>query len=214
MSQEQKEAVGQLLREAPVDFAGDLAEQRVVLEQIMTAHPLADGVVTVSDVVGGVPVVRIEVTGLESESVIVYFHGAYTMGSAAAAAGLASELARRARSRAASVEYRLAPEYPYPASLEDALAAYRGVLDSGIRASDVVVAAESAGGGLAIALLATLADHRLPPPPCTVVFSPWVDLTLSGSSVDEKAAVDPALTAAGLRRRAAEYVADANPPTA
>jgi acetyl esterase/lipase len=132
------------------------------------------------------------------------------MGSAAAAAGLASELARRARSRAVCVEYRLAPEHPHPAALEDALAAYRGVLDSGIPASDVVVAGESTGGGLAIALLATLADRGLPQPSCAVVFSPWADLTLSGSTVDEKAAVDPSLTAAGLRRRAADYVGDAS----
>jgi acetyl esterase/lipase len=78
-------------------------------------------------------------------------------------------------------------------------------------ASDVVVAGESAGGGLAIALLATLADRGLPQPSCAVVFSPWVDLTLSGSSVLTRAAVDPTLTAAGLRRRAADYVGDANP---
>jgi hypothetical protein len=109
MSREQKEAVDQLMGEAPLDFGGDLAEQRVVLEQIMTAQPLADDVVTVSDGVGGVPVVKIEVSALETEGVIVYFHGgAYTMGSAEAGAGLTSELARRARSRAVSVDYRLA----------------------------------------------------------------------------------------------------------
>jgi acetyl esterase/lipase len=212
MSQEQKEAVDQLMREAPLDFAGDLAEQRVVLEQIMTAQPLADDVVTVPDVIGGVPVVEIEVSDLETEGVIVYLHGgAYTMGSAEAGAGLASELARRARARAVSVDYRLAPEHPYPAALEDALAAYQGVLDSGIPASDVAVAGESAGGGLAVALLATVADRGLPQPSCAVVFSPWVDLTLSGSSVLTKAAVDPSLTAAGGRRRAADYVGDADP---
>jgi epsilon-lactone hydrolase len=212
MSQEQKEAVDQLMREAPLDFAGDLAEQRVVLEQLMTAHPLADDVVTVPEVIGGVQVVAIEVRGLETEGVIVYLHGgAYTMGSAGAGAGLTSELARRARARAVSVDYRLAPEHPYPAALEDALAAYRGVLESGIPAPEVVVAGESAGGGLALALLATLGDRGLPQPSCAVVFSPWADLTLSGWSVDEKAAVDPALTAAGLRRRATDYVGDANP---
>lgn len=212
MSQEQRDAVDRLMREAPLDFAGDLAEQRVVLEQIMNAHPLADDVVTHPDVIGGVAVVEVELAGIEADGVIVYLHGgAYTMGSAAAAAGLASELARRAQSRAISIDYRLAPEHPYPAGLEDALAVYRGLLASGIPASQLVVAGESAGGGLAVALLAALADRGLPQPSSAVLVSPWVDLTLSGPSIAGKAAVDPSLTPAGLRRRAADYIACADP---
>ncbi len=211
MSQEQKDAVDQLMREVPLDFAGDLAEQRVLLEQIMTSHPLADDVAIGSDAIGAVPVVSVELADIDAEGTILYFHGgAYTMGSAAAAAGLASELARRAECRVISVDYRLAPEHPYPAALEDALAAYEGVLGSGISASEIAVAGESAGGGLAMAMLAALPARGLPQPSSVTVFSPWVDLTLSGNSIVAKAAVDPSITAAGLRRRAADYIGEAD----
>jgi monoterpene epsilon-lactone hydrolase len=212
MSQEQKDAVDRLMRELPLDFAGDLAEQRVLLDQVMTAQPLADDVMTGASVIGGVPAVEVELAGMETDGVILYFHGgAYTMGSAAAGTGLASELSRRARSRAISVDYRLAPEHPYPAALEDAVAAYRGVLESGIPASQIAVAGESSGGGLAVAALAALAAQGLPQPSTAVVFSPWADLTLSGASIAAKAAVDPSLTPSGLRRRAADYVCEADP---
>ncbi|HET9094672.1 MAG TPA: alpha/beta hydrolase fold domain-containing protein [Solirubrobacteraceae bacterium] len=199
------------MRETPLDLAADLHEQRLLLEQIMTAHPLAVDVTVERISVGGVPAAEIEIASLCTSSVILYLHGgAYTMGSAASAAGLASELARRASACAVSVEYRLAPEHPYPAALDDAVAAYRGLLDAGAPPSQIAVAGESAGGGLAVALLAALNDHGLPQPSSAVVFSPWADLTLSGATMISKASLDPSLTVDGLRRRATDYVGGAS----
>lgn len=212
MSRQQRDTVDQLLRAAPLDFGGDLAEQRRLLEQIMTAQPLAEDVVTSTRTTGGVPVLDVTVSGIEPRGVLVYLHGgAYTMGSAAAVVGLASELARRAGVHVISVDYRLAPEYPYPAALHDALAVYRAVLGSGADPCRVVVAGESAGGGLALATLVGLAAHHLPQPSSAVVLSPWADLTLSGESVRAKANADPIVTADGLRRRAHDYAAGLDP---
>lgn len=211
MSKQQRAAVDRMMREVPLDFTGDLHEQRTLLEQIMTAHPLAADVVVEEGFVGGVAVAEIGITSLATDSVILYLHGgAYTMGSAAAAAGLASELARHAGARVLSVEYRLAPEFPYPAALEDALAAYRGLLDAGTGSARIAVAGESAGGGLAVALLAALNGRGLPQPSSAAVFSPWADLSLSGATLTSKADVDPSISVAGLRRRAADYVGDTN----
>jgi len=207
MSQQQRDALDQLLRDAPLDLGGDVAEQRVIFEEMMAAIPLPADVATSSGSLGGVPVLNVENAGADHASVIFYLHGgAYAIGTAASSVGLASDLARRAGTRLVTVDYRLAPEHPHPAAIDDAVAAYRGLLDSGVAASAIAIAGESAGAGLAAAALVALKHAGLPQPSGAVLMSPWADLTLSGESINGKAAVGPALTPAGLRRRAADYV--------
>ena len=174
----------------------------------MAQTPVADDVTTSSGTLGGIAVVNLEVAGSDPGKVIFYLHGgAYAIGTAASSVGLASDLARRTGARVVTVDYRLAPEHPYPAALEDAVAAYRGLLDSGVPASTLAIAAESAGAGLAAATLVALKQVGLPQPTSGLLMSPWADLTLSGDSMHEKAGVDPALTPKGLHRRALDYVA-------
>lgn len=212
MSSAQKAELDALMRQLPLDFGGDVVEQRPLLEQLMTSHPLPEDVVTTRSAVGDVPTVQIAVPAARDDSRILYFHGgAYAMGSAQAAAGLAARLAREARVPATSVDYRLAPERPYPAALHDAQAAYRGLLDAGFAPDHIAVAGESAGAGLAAAALVAIRDAGLPMPAAVVLMSPWADLTLSGTSITGKATVDPVLTANGLRRRVADYAERIDP---
>lgn len=209
MSKQQRDALAQMLREGPLDLGGDVAEQRGIFEQMMAAVPIPGDVTTSSTVLGGVPVVSVEIQGAKSDAVIFYLHGgAYAIGTAASSIGLASELARRAGAKLVTVDYRLAPEHPYPAAIDDAVAAYTGLLESGVPPSSVAIAGESAGGGLAVATLAALRDLALELPAVGAVMSPWADLTLSGASLSTKASVDPALTPGGLARRADDYAGD------
>jgi monoterpene epsilon-lactone hydrolase len=214
MSSQQKAELDALMRQLPLDFGGDLAEQRPLLEQLMTSLPLPADVTTTPSAHGGVPAVDITVPGVRTDGVLLYFHGGgYAMGSAQAAAGLAAGLAREAGTPAVSVDYRLAPEHPYPAALDDALAAYQGLLDEGFTPGRIALAGESAGAGLAAATLVSIRDAGLPMPAAAVLMSPWADLTLSGTSITGKAAVDPVLTGSGLRRRAVDYAGGADPRT-
>jgi epsilon-lactone hydrolase len=212
VSQQQRDALDQLLRDAPLDLGGEVAEQRIIFDEMMAANPVPADVTTSSGSVGGIPVVNVEAAGTDHASVIFYLHGgAYAIGTAASSVGLASDLARRAGAQLVTVDYRLAPEHPYPAAIDDAVAAYRGLLDSGVAASAIAIAGESAGAGLAAATLVALKHAGLTQPTGAVLMSPWADLTLSGESISAKAAADPALTPAGLRRRAVDYVADGDP---
>jgi epsilon-lactone hydrolase len=212
MSQQQRDALDELLRNGPLDLGGDVKDQRVIFEEMMGATPVPDDVSASPTSVGGIPVVNVDVDGTEPEQVILYFHGgAYAVGTAASSVGLASDLARRAGVRLVSVDYRLAPEHSYPAALEDALAAYRGLLATGLSPSAIAFAGESAGAGLVAATLVALKRVGVPLPAAAVMMSPWVDLTLSGDSMRERAALDPALTPEGLKRRARDYVGAGDP---
>jgi monoterpene epsilon-lactone hydrolase len=212
VSRQQRDDLDEMLRAAPLDLGGDVGEQRIIFEEMMAANPIPVDVDTSAGSLGAIPVVIIDVAGAGSEDVILYFHGgAYAIGSAASSVGLASDLARRADTRLISVDYRLAPENPYPAALEDAVAAYRELVDSGLPTSRIAIAGESAGAGLAAATLVALNDAGLPQPSSAFLMSPWADLTLSGDSITEKAPVDPALTPGGLERRATDYIAGGDP---
>jgi monoterpene epsilon-lactone hydrolase len=211
VSQQQRDALDEMLRAAPLDLGGDISELRISFDEMMAATPIPADVEALEGSLGGIPVVHVDVTGTDSQKAIMYLHGgAYAIGSAASSVALASDLARRAGSRLVSVDYRLAPEHPYPAAVEDAVAVYRGLLDSGLSPTRIAIAGESAGAGLAAATLVALEDEGLPWPSSAFLMSPWVDLTLSGDSITEKAAVDPALTPGGLHRRAVDYLAGAD----
>src|SRR5580692_10767252 len=149
MTQQQREATAGMLRASPFDPVGDLREQRPLFEKMGTAAPVPADVVTTPGQLGGVPVIRVDIPGTTTDGVILYFHGGFfAIGSAAASVGLASDLARKARMQVLTVDYRLAPEHPYPAAPDDAMSACRGLLDSGQDAARVALAGESAGANL------------------------------------------------------------------
>jgi acetyl esterase/lipase len=155
---------------------------------------------------GTVPVAEITVDGTEPRHVVLYFHGGvYVLGDAFQAADLASQVGRRTRAKVMSVDYRLAPEHPYPAAVDDALAAYEALLHNGTAPSEIAFAGESAGGGLAIAPLVNARDHGLPLPAAAFVMSPYVDLTLAGASMETKRVADPLLSRENLRSRVTDY---------
>lgn len=214
MTEQQRHALDDLLRQGPLDIGGDVVEQRGVFHGMIAAIPLPEDVSTKTSALGGVPVVTVDTPDSDPSAAVLYFHGgAYALGSAADAAGLAADVSRGVGARAICVDYRLAPENPFPAAVEDAVAAYRGLLDEGVPSARIAFVGESAGGGLTIATLLAIKDAGLPQPASAAVFSPWADLTVSGASAADKAAVDPALTPAGLRTRAQDYLGATDPAT-
>jgi acetyl esterase/lipase len=206
MSRKERDALDELMRNSPLDLGGDVWEQRQIFDEMLSARPQAADVTTIPGSLGGVSVVTIDVAGTSAEDLILYFHGgAYAIGTAASFVGLASDLGRQAGARVISVDYRLAPEHPFPAALEDAVSAYRALAGGGHSPARLAIAGESAGAGLAAATLVALKAAGLAQPAAGVLMSPWADLTLTGNSLTGKAAADPALTPAGLARRARDY---------
>jgi len=212
MTAQQRDMIDQILRSAPFDLGGDVDVQRPLLEQMLTSQPLPADVRTAPGDLGGIPVVFIDIAGVQPRGTIFHIHGGgFALGSAAAGAGLAASLARKTGMRAVSVGYRLAPEHPYPAALHDVTAAYRALLEQDGSAGHLVVSGESAGGNLAIELLLAGKAEGLPMPAAALLLSPMTDLTVTGSSYAGKADADPAITAAAIRTRAADYLAGTDP---
>ena len=144
--------------------------------------------------------------------VVLYLHGGgYVIGSPRSHRHLAAAIAGAAGASALLLDYRLAPEHPFPAAVEDATAAYRWLLDQATAPEHIVIAGDSAGGGLTVATLLALREARVPLPAGGVCISPWVDLTCSGASYTTKAAADPIVRRAGVEEMARAYLG-ATPP--
>src|SRR3984957_1009762 len=211
MSKQQQLELDATLRQGAFDPKGDLAELRSGFEALMRTIPIPSDVRKTSTAVGGVNVVEVTVDGIDSANVILYFHGGvYVIGSADSSAPLVADLARRTNAKVISVDYRLAPENPYPAAVQDAKAAYEGLLSQGMDPSNIAISGESAGGGLTAAVLLTLRDAGTPMPSSAFVMSPWADLTLSGNTIVDRQDVDPILTREALTLRVGDYVASAH----
>ncbi len=145
--------------------------------------------------------------GVKADAVVLYLHGGgYAIGSPRSHRHLAAAIARAAGTRALLLDYRLAPEHPFPAALDDAVAAYQWLLGRGVAPGRIVLGGDSAGGGLTVAALIALRDRGFPRPGGGICISPWVDLTCSGASYATKAAADPIVTRDGVEAMAQMYV--------
>lgn len=188
-----------LVRDIAPLFAGaGIEAQRAALETMGAQAELPSGLLVERTTIAGVPVERLSFASREPR-IILYMHGGgFVMGSCDSHRSLCARLAAACKAEVIVPEYRLAPEHPFPAGLEDAVSVYKGVLEAGVSADQIVVAGDSAGGGLAISTLLLAADRGLPMPRAMVLLSPFTDLTMSGASVEICAAIDPWLRAADL----------------
>jgi monoterpene epsilon-lactone hydrolase len=208
VSTEQRATLDAILRQSAFPAGSGVEEQRELLRALLSAQPLPAEVTVTAGARGGVPTAEITVEGIEPRHVVLYFHGGvYVMGDAFLAAELASQVGRRVDARVVSVDYRLAPEHPYPAAVDDGLATYAALLQTDVAPSDIVFAGESAGGGLAVATLVNARDRGLPLPAAAYVMSPYADLTLAGATMTTRRAADPLLSPEALAARVPDYTA-------
>ena len=184
-----------------------LAETRESFDNEMGAVPLAPDCTVENFDLDGLPVEKITPKGAPADKVLLYLHGGgHIFGSIWSHRHYVSRLAAAADVTAFHIDYRLAPEHPYPAAIEDALNAYQHLLKQGIKPENLIVGGESAGGNLAAALLLTLKDKGLPQPAGVYLLSPWLDMTTTADSYTRVGTRDPMITRAGIDGVAAAYL--------
>src|SRR5215472_7566847 len=205
MDQSEIEAIRKLLTSKPRPV--DWVERRQRLDEVGSVWPVADDVKLVPVDAGGVPGEWSSVPGSDASRVLLFFHGGgYCSGSIRSHRRMVSEAGRAAMVRTLAIAYRLAPEHPYPAALDDAHSAWRFLRQAGIASAHIAIGGDSAGGGLTAALIDRLKAAGEELPGCAWLVSPWVDLTMSGSTIATKDAVDPLIHKAYLEELAGAYV--------
>ncbi len=183
-----------------------LAVERAEWEQEAAATSLPEGTKLATADMGGVPAEWVTCGPVADAGAVLLLHGGgYRAGSIITHRGFAARLSQRFGLRVCLPDYRLAPEHPYPAALEDALAAFAGMQADGVQASQIVVVGDSAGGGLAIALMLALKERKLAQPAGTIAMSPWTDLECLGPSYMNNLETDPNMSRDGLISAGHEY---------
>lgn len=209
MASEQLQRIVEALRSGIQgdDPALDVDTMRAGMERMTGLFGSVDDLALEPVTAAGRPAEWIAAPGASRERAILYLHGGgYAIGSIDTHRDLVGRLSRASGARGLAIDYRLAPEDPHPAAVDDAVAAYRWLLDEGLAPQQVAVAGDSAGGGLTAATLVALRDAGDPLPGAAALLSPWTDLALSGDSIDGKADEDPMLQRGGLARMAEWYL--------
>jgi epsilon-lactone hydrolase len=192
-----------------------IEESRVYFDARGQEFPLPEGISIASVYVEGIPAEWVRAANANDESIVLYLHGGgYIIGSLISHRHLTCAISQASGTTVLALDYRLAPEHPFPAAVEDAVTAYQWLLNCGTKANRIVIAGDSAGGGLTIATLITLRDKGIDLPAAGVCISPWVDLTNSSEGFTR--VPDPMLTKTELDMMAQEYLQgqDAKTPLA
>ena len=213
MPSEELEKVLEFMRSRPVEKGLTLLQQRAAFEAA-PRFPLANDVKYEEVDAGGISGEWITVPGAATERVLFYLHGGgYVLGSVNTHREMISRLARAASVRALAINYRLAPENPCPAAVEDSVKAYQWLLASGVKPGHVVIAGDSAGGGLTVSTLVALRDAGDTLPTAGVCISPWTDMECSGESLLASVEGGGMIALDGIRQMANAYIGDADART-
>jgi acetyl esterase/lipase len=205
MAQSEIQAIRALLSSKPRPVGWP--ERRKRIEEVGAVWPVADDVELTAVDVNGVRGEYSVVPGSDPSRVLMFFHGGgYCSGSIKSHRRLVTEAGRAARMRTLAVEYRLAPEHSFPAAYDDALTEWRFLRSQGIAAGHIAIGGDSAGAGLTLALISRLRDAHEELPACAWLISPWTDLTISGSTLASKAAIDPLIHKEYLNELADVYL--------
>ena len=192
--------------------ASEIAQMRIDADARAKAFPLPHDVTVEPVTANGVKAEWTSTPDADPSSVILYMHGGgYVICSLESHRHLVAEVGRAAGTRTLAIDYRLAPEHPFPAPVEDTVAAYRYLLDSGIKPNRIGLAGDSAGGGLVVGALLAIREAGLPLPACGWCISPWVDMEALGASFVDRAATDPSVQKATILMMAQWYLGGADP---
>jgi epsilon-lactone hydrolase len=190
----------------------DIGQRRRDIDARGLQYRLASDVVVEPVAANGVNSEWTSTPDADRARVVLYLHGGgYVIGSLDSHRHLVAEVGRAARAHTLAIDYRLAPEHPFPAAFDDALAAYRFLLANGVSPAGIAIAGDSAGGGLVVAAMLTIRDAGLPQPACGWSISPWVDMEAIGVSMTSKSATDPTVQKAGILDMARHYLNGADP---
>lgn len=213
MSEQQLQRLVAMIKSRPIKLDQTIEEERHDYERLALL-PSPSDIKTQPVTADGVKAEWVYAPSADVYRAVLYLHGGgYVLGSIDTHRALAGRISRAAQARVLLVDYRLAPEHPFPAALDDSLAAYRWMLAHGANPARVALGGDSAGGGLAVATLVAIKDLRLPMPAAGVCISPWVDLDCVGDSMTTRATVDPWIDREYLTRKAALYLAGQHPHT-